>query len=103
MIRLALTVALLTLPLPAAAEDIAKGRELAEVNCSPCHQVAAEGESPLAAAPPFRELGRRYPVTDLEEALVEGITTAHPRMPEFAFEPADAAALIAYLQSIQER
>jgi mono/diheme cytochrome c family protein len=76
--------------------------EMAETNCSPCHAIGREGTSPLAAAPPFRELSLLYPVADLEEALVEGIITAHPDMPEFQFDPSDAAALIAYLESIQE-
>jgi mono/diheme cytochrome c family protein len=102
MIRI-VVVALVLAAGPARAQDLPeRGMEIAETNCAPCHGVGREGASPLAAAPPFRELGRRYPVGDLEEALVEGIVTAHPDMPEFQFDPADAAALIAYLETIQD-
>jgi cytochrome c len=55
----------------------------------------------LADAPPFRELHRRYPVTDLAEALAEGITTGHPTMPEFRLDPDQAQALISYLQTLE--
>ena len=86
----------------ASAEDAAeRGRALVQDNCATCHAVGPEGESPLAAAPPFRILGQRYPLTDLEEALAEGIVTAHPEMPQFEFEPEDVSAIIAYLESIQ--
>jgi cytochrome c len=57
--------------------------------------------SSLAAAPPFRTLGERYPIADLEEALAEGILTGHPAMPQLSFGPADIAAITAYLQSLQ--
>jgi mono/diheme cytochrome c family protein len=87
----------------ARAEDVLveKGRMLVEQNCARCHATGAEDVSPFAPAPPFRELGQRYPIADLEEALAEGILTGHPAMPEFAFEPDDIAGIIAYLQSIQ--
>ena len=85
----------------AFAQDIDRGRAIVEENCARCHATALDGASPLAAAPPFRTLGERYPISDLEEALAEGIVTAHPEMPEFAFEPSDVAAIIAYIQSIQ--
>lgn len=85
----------------AFAQDIDRGRAIVEGNCAPCHATARDGASPLAAAPPFRSLSERYPISDLEEALAEGIVTAHPAMPEFTFEPSDVAAIIAYIQSIQ--
>jgi hypothetical protein len=33
--------------------------------------------------------------------LAEGLSTGHPDMPEFVFEPHDISAILAYLQSIQ--
>ncbi len=84
-----------------AAGDIANGRAILEANCGRCHATGTEGDSPLAAAPHFRELGENYPVSDLQEALAEGILTGHPEMPEFAFEPDEVADIIAYLESIQ--
>jgi cytochrome c len=86
----------------AQAALIAEGRRLAEINCSTCHAIGTEGESRNPAAPQFRKLSERYPVTMLEEAFAEGILVGHPEMPEFSFEPAQIDALLAYLQSIQE-
>jgi mono/diheme cytochrome c family protein len=80
---------------------IEAGCNLVEQNCARCHAVSAEGASPLALAPPFRELGQRYPISCLEEALAEGILTGHPAMQEFSFDPAEIAGIVAYLQSIQ--
>jgi hypothetical protein len=68
-----------------------------------CHAIGPAGESPHAAALPFRILGQRYPLTSLEEALGEGLLSGHPDMPEFRFTPRDVGAIIRYLQSIQQR
>lgn len=89
----------------AAAEegDTARGGELVRRNCGVCHAVGLRDASPNPAAPAFRELGTRYPVETLAEALAEGILTGHPQMPEFSFPPEDVNAIIAYLKSIQTR
>jgi len=87
----------------AQADDaqIAFGRSLVEENCGRCHAIGVTGASPFAPAPPFRDLGERYPIEDLEEALAEGIVSGHPAMPEFTFEPDQIGAIIAYLKSLQ--
>jgi mono/diheme cytochrome c family protein len=105
MKRLPCAAALALVSSIASAQEgglVERGRAIVEESCARCHSVAADGESPLAAAPPFRELGRRYPVSDLQEALAEGIVTAHPEMPQFAFPPEDVAAIIGYLETIQQ-
>jgi cytochrome c len=79
--------------------QVERGRALAQANCARCHAIGAAGESPLAKAPPFRTLHRRYPVENLAEALAEGIRVAHP-MPEFRLEPGRIDDLIAYLRSL---
>lgn len=79
-----------------------RGAAYAQANCASCHGIRRAGESPLRAAPPFRSLGLRYPISDLGEAFAEGIVTAHPTMPTFEMTPAQNADLIAYLESIQE-
>jgi len=86
-----------------AQGDLERGRQLAEQACSRCHATGPDGESRHEDAPAFRDLNKRYPVNDLEEALGEGIVTGHPDMPEISFPPDDAAALIDYMISIQER
>ena len=80
-----------------------RGAAYAEANCAGCHAVGATGESPLPAAPHFRDLGLRYTVENLAEAFAEGIDTAHPAMPEFVLSTEENEELIAYLKSIQGR
>ncbi len=104
---LRLSIALLTLGVldssAFAAGDLERGRAIVAENCSRCHATGPEGDSPLAAAPAFRTLGEKYPVSDLAEALAEGIVTGHPAMPEFEFDPDEIDAVIAYLESIQPK
>jgi cytochrome c len=85
------------------ADDITAGKKLVEANCSRCHAIGVTGDSPLAKAPPFREVVTRYPPESLGEALVEGIVTGHNEMPEFVFEADQAAEIIAYLDSLKEK
>ncbi|WP_417671769.1 c-type cytochrome [Roseibium sp.] len=87
---------------PTDAASIASGRELAEIHCATCHAVGSEDASAQPLAPAFRFLGRRYPISSLEESLAEGIVTGHDGMPEFAFEPEDIDAFLGYLTSIQK-
>lgn len=87
----------------AAEKDLtAKGEALVKENCARCHAIGKEGASPHPDAPPFRTLSSKYPVEDLAESLAEGIVSGHPDMPIFAFTPTDVAAIIDYLNSIQD-
>ena len=87
----------------AGAADVKRGEELLTKTCASCHAVGRSGESPHKFAPVFRNLGQRYPIESLEEALGEGIMSGHPDMPEFKFDADDVGAIIAYLKSIQQR
>lgn len=80
---------------------IARGAAFAATICAACHAIGATGNSPHDTAPAFRDIGKRYPVSQLAEAFAEGIVTAHPGMPEFVLTPDENRALIAYLESIQ--
>jgi mono/diheme cytochrome c family protein len=88
----------------AAADERAKerGYAIAKAKCARCHAIAAKGVSPMADAPPFRELHQRYPVEHLAEALAEGIVVGHPAMPEFTFAPPEIDALLSYMQSLSD-
>jgi cytochrome c len=100
---LALAV-LVASPAGAVEKDLtAKGKALVVVNCSRCHAIGKEGDSPHPQAPPFRTLSSHYPIEDLAESLAEGIVSGHPDMPIFVFSPADVEAIIDYLNSIQEK
>ena len=86
----------------AADKDLTtKGKSLVTDNCSRCHAVGKEGDSPHADAPPFRTLSSKYPVENLSKSLAEGIVSGHPDMPIFVFNPQDVGAIIDYLKSIQ--
>lgn len=101
---LPILLAALVVAAPAAAQDKAerdRGAVLVQRYCASCHAVGTDGQSPNAAAPPFRELHRRYSIDALSEALAEGMLVGHPAMPEFEFQPDDIKAIVAYLKSIQ--
>lgn len=87
-------------PQTASTGSAAMGGALVRAHCAGCHAVGRTDESPLKAAPPFRDMGAIYPASDLQEAFAEGVVTAHPAMPEFEFTPQQIADLIAYLDSI---
>jgi len=78
-----------------------RGQTFVRANCSNCHAIDKISASPLKIAPPFRELHLRYPVENLQEALVEGIRTGHANMPEFQLDPGQASDVIAYLKSLE--
>jgi len=80
-----------------------RGASLLTTNCARCHAVGRTGASPHPAAPPFRTLSRKFKIEGLAEALAEGLSTGHPDMPEFVFEPEEVGAIINYLQSIQQQ
>jgi len=78
-----------------------RGGAFVRAQCAACHSVGRDGASPLAAAPPLRQISRRYPVEQLEEAFAEGFVSTHSTMPEFVLNAAENRDLIAYLASIQ--
>jgi len=88
-----------------AAGLVQKGAAIAKASCGRCHAIGAQGASPNPKSPPFRFLARKYPLSDLEEALAEGIVVGHQggEMPAFAFSPAEIHALLAYLNSVQQK
>jgi mono/diheme cytochrome c family protein len=105
-IRLAI-LALLLGTSTAFAEQVAlspmeqKGRALAERMCAQCHAIGRRGKSPHAAAPPFRDLGRRIDLDSFVDRLRDRLMVDHPDMPTFHFRGEDARALRLYLRCIQ--
>lgn len=94
--------------LPAQAESAApatlmRGKAIAQANCGKCHAIGPSGASPNPKSPPFRTLSHKYPLSDLEEALAEGIVVGHEgaEMPQFRLSTGQIEALLAYLGSIQ--
>lgn len=85
----------------AASPDVQRGVQFARLHCAKCHAIDKVSPSPLAAAPPLRDLHKRYPVETLEESLGEGIVTGHPSMPQFQLEPDQINDFIAFLKSLE--
>ena len=81
----------------AAAEQ---GRALAEKKCARCHAIGRTGDSAHEDAPPFRTIGGKYPVENLEEAFAEGIVVGHHDMPQFELAPDRISALLAHIEAV---
>ena len=77
------------------------GRRLAQSNCARCHAVGAEGGSPNAYAPEFRNLRQTYSPASIEETFARGSILEHPPMPHFADRSGDSRDLLNYIRSIQ--
>jgi mono/diheme cytochrome c family protein len=84
-----------------AGASVGEGRAFVLDRCARCHAVEASGASPLAGAPPLRDLHQSYPVENLAEAFAEGIVTGHPDMPQFVLTPEQIDAVISYLRSLE--
>jgi mono/diheme cytochrome c family protein len=78
-----------------------RGRVFAQTHCASCHAIDKTGDSPFAAAPPFRALHKRYRVEALAEALAEGISTGHPAMPEFTLTPRQIGDFLSFLKTLE--
>jgi cytochrome c len=89
--------------LAAEAPSRRRGGEIVKRHCGGRHATGTRGPSRHPAAPPFRELNRRYEPEALAEALAEGLLTGHPAMPAFRCEPHDVRSIILYLNEIQDR
>ena len=76
------------------------GKSLVEKNCSPCHAVGVNGESPNTKAPPFRSLHARHPSLALREPLSRGIAAPHDEMPRFTLSAAEIDSIVAYINSL---
>jgi cytochrome c len=86
---------------PALEPAAQRGLIIARTHCARCHSIDRVTPSPLAIAPPFRILHKKYPVENLEEAMAEGISTGHPTMPEFRFDVDQIADFVAFLKSLE--
>jgi cytochrome c len=93
---------------PAAAASLADdemavehGGRLAKENCAGCHSVGLDEASTNPAAPPFRDLGTRFPVETIDEMLLAKVRPKHPDMPAFNLTPKQAGDLAAYVAWLQ--
>ncbi len=99
-----LTVLVAALPAGAAdRESVFRGKRSAEINCGPCHAVGKADTSPNEAAPPLRELWERPVFATLREELGGPVFARHAVMPDFEPSREQAADLMNYVESIQDR
>lgn len=81
---------------------IARGKALVVLNCTGCHAVANETQSPNPKAPPFRTLSERFPIDALEETFIGTIDTGHPGMPVFEASQDEIDDIVAYIGSVMD-
>jgi cytochrome c len=77
-----------------------RGLTFVRVHCAQCHAIGKIGDSPLTIAPAFATLHLRYPIESLRRPLSEGITAAHPTMPQFRLDADQVGDVIAYLKTL---
>jgi cytochrome c len=89
------------LPAIAAAQDVERGRELAQRWCSGCHTVE---RSPAAARadgiPSFRAVAAVPGIS--AERLRAAMNPTHGRMPDLALSKRDQDDLAAYILSLRQ-
>ncbi|MBB4003563.1 MAG: cytochrome c [Aurantimonas endophytica] len=83
-------------------DPVERGRILVVANCSGCHEVGLDGDSPNPQAPPFRTLSERFPIDALEETFIGTIDTGHPGMPVFKASQDQIDDVIAYIAAVME-
>jgi mono/diheme cytochrome c family protein len=76
-----------------------RGFRLVSLHCARCHAIDRVGESPLAIAPAFRTLHLKYPVSDLQRPLAQGV---HPEMPRFQLEAGQVEDIMAYFKTLEQ-
>ena len=104
--RFVLAALMITLAGPSWAQDAvdqAEGRRLSRINCTRCHNITADGESPLTDAPPFRELAKNYTPEELTDGFMEGLAVRHPLMPDWEVTEPQAQELTAFIMSLKDQ
>jgi mono/diheme cytochrome c family protein len=88
-------------PCLAQAQDIGRGREMAERWCASCHVVARSAQTGRAdGLPTFPAIAARQETT--AASLRGAMTAGHGRMPDFSLAPRDQEDLIAYISSLRQ-
>ncbi len=82
------------------APAVARGKSLADANCTRCHATKPGEKSTHASAPSFATLFTNYPPDYIAEAFAEGVFVGHGDMPAFEFSPEQINDLVAYLKTL---
>lgn len=81
--------------------SIARGKALAETNCSHCHAVGLEGESPNVNAPTFRNFSSYHEIGMIHRLLLENTSAEHTGMPHFDITLEQTGDIIAWINWLQ--
>jgi cytochrome c len=84
---------------PSARADQARGKILAEQQCSYCHAVKWDDLSPDPGAPSFAEVAAEPSIT--EYMLRVFLKTPHPTIPNLIISPDDVDDLVSYIISLK--
>ena len=97
-----MVMALLLLPLPAAAQGPGLGGTLAEHWCMGCHDIERGAPSaPPGGVPSFSAIAARPDTT--ADSLARYLSVAHTNMPDFSLSRSERDALVDYILSLRQR
>jgi mono/diheme cytochrome c family protein len=99
---LALLTAACALPASADPAAVERGFRLAQANCTPCHAIGAQGDSPNTMAPRFRELSQREPGKNMDEIFAQALLVGHPDMPSFGMRGREQEDVLAYISTVRQ-
>jgi len=88
---------------PSRAAAAARGKAIVQEKCARCHATEVSGSSPLAEAPPLRNIYARFAPRDLQERFSEGLASRHRDMPQIQFSDEDVYAILSYLHALAVR
>ncbi|WP_414978050.1 c-type cytochrome [Brevundimonas sp.] len=83
-------------------EAVERGRVFAVTACSGCHAIGRDDASPLAAAPPLRDIAARRAPESLADGFADGLVTSHPAMPDYVFRASEIDDLMAWLETLSQ-
>lgn len=86
---------------PATPPLISAGESIARRNCAECHALQADLASPLADAPTFPDLRRRYDRDAMVQILEARMEVIHPRMPKLRLEEDEVGEFLEYWNGLK--
>jgi mono/diheme cytochrome c family protein len=82
-------------------DEILHGEALAKENCSKCHAIGLDGDSPNENAPAFRKLEERRLIETVAQMLIDKESTKHSDMPHFTITPLQAIDIAEWIFWVQ--
>jgi mono/diheme cytochrome c family protein len=93
-------IAFSLIPIPAMAQDISAGGQVAQTWCKNCHDVSPGAKVMHdTGAPPFAVVANSKGMT--RTALNAFLYTSHNRMPDYSLTRKEAADVSAYIMSLK--